>query len=384
MNEKEEFMKMMHNVKMDPKKMGMLIKLFFQGFLVFIVISIFLGNFLFYVGANEFAIKQVNIGINSGVRNKIYNTGLHLIAPFGIHQMHKFPKDMQVFEMNDYLETQAKNIQFKLSKSILQDYSRLAGEKQGGVSPRKSAHIQTSDGFFVDVDVSILYHITDPYKLITTIGPGRLYEDNGIMPKVEPVLKETLGEMTTEEFYKSNLRGIKAENAKNLLNVELNPKGMTVDHVLVRYFKYSDEIQKNIEEKKLKDQLVFTNRAKAKAATQNALVQKVKEEGEAKIKIRLEEGKAYAVKRNSEKDLYVRTKHAQADLMIKLAEANKKELINNAYQNKGSDKLVGLKMADVLKGINVLILPTGGKTGFNPLNLNRNLDLFGISSGGSY
>ena len=78
----------------------------------------------------------------------------------------------------------------------------------------KAAHIQTSDGFFVDVDVSILYHIADPYKVITTIGPGRLYEDNGIIPKVESKLKETLGEMTTEEFYNSPLRAEKARKPR--------------------------------------------------------------------------------------------------------------------------------------------------------------------------
>lgn len=32
----------------------------------------------------------------------------------------------------------------------------------------KATHIQTSDGFFVTVDVSILYHIFDRYKVFTT------------------------------------------------------------------------------------------------------------------------------------------------------------------------------------------------------------------------
>ena len=43
-------------------------------------------------------------------------------------------------------------------------------------------------------------------------------------------------------------------------------KGIEVDQVLVRYFKYSPEIQKNIEAKKLQDQMVFTNRSAARAA----------------------------------------------------------------------------------------------------------------------
>ena len=129
------------------------------------------------------------------------------------------------------------------------------------VRQQKAVRIQTSDGFYVDVDVSILYRIKEPYKVFTIIGPGKLFEDNGIIPKAEPALKETLGELTTEEFYNSVIRAKKAADAKVKLNEELEKKGIYVDHVLVRYFEYSAEIQKNIEEKKLKDQLVFKNMA---------------------------------------------------------------------------------------------------------------------------
>ena len=374
MNEKEEFVKMMSRMK--SVNVERFLKGIIKLFVGLLVLMVFFGNCIFYVRPNEFAIKQVNIGINSGIRETVYTTGFHIIAPFGIHRMHRFPKDMQVFELNDYLERKAKNVQFKLGVSR----ESLSYRQKGG--EQKSAHIQTSDGFFVDVDVSVLYHIADPYKVITTVGPGLLYQTNGIVPKVEPKLKETLGEMKTEEFFNSPLRVKRAKQAKDLLNKELEPKGIRVDHVLIRYFKYSDELQKNIEEKKLKDQLVFTNRSKAKATGEEALVKKVREEGSANMKIRLEEGRAYVVKKNSERDLYVRTKHAEADLMIKLAEAKKKELINNAYQQKGSDKLVGLKMAEVLKGLNVIMLSSGGASGFNPLDLEKGLKLFGVKGGG--
>jgi regulator of protease activity HflC (stomatin/prohibitin superfamily) len=217
--------------------------------------------------------------------------------------------------------------------------------------------------------------------VITTIGPGNLYEENAIIPKAEPKLKESLGEMTTEEFYNSPLREKKAGYALWLLNKELNPKGITVDHVLVRYFKYSDELQRNIEEKKLKDQLVFTNQSKAKASGEEALVKKARQEGEANVKITLEQGKAYVMKKNAEKDLYVRSKIAEADLLVNLAEARKTELINQAYQNKGSDKLVGLKMAEVYKGIEVIMLPSSGQYGVNPLNLENSLRIFGVGQG---
>lgn len=327
--------------------------------LFIIVLTLFVLKTCFVnIKPNEYGIKQVNIGFKSGIQSKVYETGYHFVMPLGIQIMHRLPRDIQVFELTNYYETASR-----------------------GARREKAAHIQTSDGFFVDVDVSILYRITDPYKVITTIGLGRLYEDNGIIPKVEPKLKEALGEMTTEEFYNSPLRVAKAHKAQELLNTELFPKGIKVELVLVRYFKYSDEIQRNIEEKKLKDQLVFTNQSKARASGEEALVKKVRQEGDANVKIRLEEGKAYIVKKNAERDLYVRSKHAEADLLVSLAEAQKTELINQAYQRQGSDKLVGLKMAEVYKGIDVIMLPSSGPYGLNPLDLNKSLKIFGIQTG---
>ena len=106
--------------------------------------------------------------------------------------MYRLPKSIQVLELTNFPQTAAE-----------------AARKD------RAAHIQTSDGFFVDVDVSMLYHIKDPYLVFTTIGPGTLFEDNGIIPKAEPALKETLGKLTTEEFYNSPLRVKKAEEAKD-------------------------------------------------------------------------------------------------------------------------------------------------------------------------
>ena len=349
--------------KANPDKFGESLLSELKNFLViillplvpFILLAILLTTCFVYIQPNEFGIKQVNIGFRTGIQKQVYQTGFHLVIPFGFQMMHRFPRDIQVFELSNYSESASRDARME-----------------------KAAHIQTSDGFFVSVDVSTLYHIVDPYKVITTIGPGKLYEDNGIIPKVEPKLKEALGEMTTEEFYNSPLRTKKALYAKELLNEELNPKGIQVDSILVRYFKYSDEIQKNIEEKKLKDQLVFTNQSKAKASAEEALVKKVRQEGEANIKVKLEEGKAYVMKKNAERDLYMRAKKAEADLLVNLAEAKKTELINEAYQKKGSDKLVGLKMAEVYKGLDVIMLPSSGRYGINPLNLEDSLKMFGV------
>lgn len=319
------------------------------GLLFFLLFSY--QTFFIYVKPNEVAIKQVKIGINRGIQEKVYTTGIHLVIP-GINLFHVFPKDLQVFDLS--------RIQNQTSSRFID----------------KSAHIQTSDGFYVDVELSIIFKIVDPYKVIKTIGPGELFFLNGILPKTEPVLKETLGKLTTEEFYNPYLRVEKMNEAKDKLNAELNEKGIAVEQVLIRYFKYSDEIQRNIEEKKLKDQLIFKNRAEARAATQAAQLQKIIQEGEATILVELEKGNAYQLTKKAEEELYVRTQHAKGDLLVKEAEAYKTKLKNRALKGSGSENLIGLEMAKVLEGVQVIVLPSDGPHGVNPLDLEKTRVMF--------
>lgn len=325
-----------------------------------LIVAFFCYNFFFvYVQPDEFGIKVIRVGMNRGVQKEIFHAGLTFVLPLGLQEMHRLPKGIQVLELTNFPETAAR-----------------AARKD------RAAHIQTSDGFFVDVDVSILYRVKDPYLVFTTIGPGTLFEDNGIIPKAEPALKETLGKLTTEEFYNSPMRVKKAEEAKDKLNAELKVKGIEVDQVLVRYFIYSQEIQKNIEEKKLQDQMVFTNQAAARAAKEEAQLKKIVQEGLVIAAVEMENGKAYVTRKIAEKDLYTRKIKATADLQVKLAEAEKVRLKNNALKGVGSDRMVALKMADVYKGLDMIILPSDGLQGVNPLNLNNALQLFDVRNGG--
>ena len=326
--------------------------------LILVLVIILYRLCLAYVEPDEFGIKVVRVGPHRGVQKETYGSGLHFVIP-GLQQMYRLPMGVQVLELTNYPQTAA-----------------LAARQE------KAAHIQTSDGFFVDVDVSILYRIADPYLVFTMIGPGILYQDNGIVPKAEPILKANLGELTTEEFYNSPLRVKRAEAAKVILNRELNPKGIKVEQVMVRYFRYSEEIQKNIEEKKLKDQLVFKNQAEARAATEEAIIKKIIQEGEAIVAVKMEEGQAYITKKQAEKDLYLRKKRAEADLLVKLAEAERTKLKNEALEGLGAERMVGLRMADVYKGLQTIILSSDGPNGVNPLDLDKTLNLFDIRKGG--
>ena len=332
--------------------------LIFAGIIVLGIVGIY--NMLFvYVQPGFFALKEVKIGVTRGIQPEVHNAGLVFRKPFGMEHIYLFPKTLLVYEMTNYPDNASqRNTQF--------------------FRHDKAAHIQTSDGFFVDVDCTIVYRISDPYVVIQTIGPGMLYEDNGIIPKAEPVLKQALGQLTTEDFYNSPKRFEKTLLARDLLNEQLKSKGIQVEQVLVRYFVYSPEIQKNIEEKKLKDQMVFKNQAEGRAATEEANLKRITQEGEASVQIKLQEGQSYITRKNAERDLYSRTKHAEGDLLVQLAEAKRTDLKNQAMQKIGADRMVGLKMAEVLEGLELVVLPSDGSSGLNPLNLRQSLNLFEV------
>ena len=299
-----------------------------------------------YIRPYEVGIKQVKIGPGKGIQERVYGPGLVFVKPF-MDKIHRFPQHLQVLDLTG----------------------------------RNSANIQTSDGFFVDVEATILFRISDPLLLIQSLGPGQNFITQGINPKAIPYLKESLGELTTEDFYNSPLRVQKADQARDRLNEEMLSKGITVEHVLVRYFQYSSEIQRNIEEKKLQDQLVFKNQSEGRAATEAAQITRVVEEGEANVLVTLQEGEAYKITKDAEKDLYVRSKRAEADLLVQLAEAKRTELKNEAMRAVGADKAVALEMAEVLAGLDFIILPVGGTGGINPLDLSSLTELFGVENG---
>lgn len=324
--------------------------------LITLFVLIFLNNTLVYISPYEFGIKQVKIGIGQGIQKNIFEPGWHIAIP-GFSLFHLLPSDIQIFDLTNRHEEQV-------------------------VTPRRverAAHIQTSDGFYVDVDVSILYRIVDAYQVVTTLGPGEAHLEAGILPRAEPVLKQTLGTLTTEEFYDSHKRTRQVAVAKELLQKEIASKGLQVEQILIRYFQYSPEIQKNIEEKKLKDQMVFKNQSEKRAATEEAALKKVVQEGEAQVQIKLQEGESYITRRRADQELYLRKRRAEGDLAVKLAEAYRTDLKNTALQGVGSEYMVGLKMAEVLNGVELLVLPSDGVAGFNPIDLDKTARMFGIS-----
>lgn len=309
-----------------------------------------------YVRPFQLGVKQVILGGGKGIREEIYKPGLYWVTP-GVERMHLFPSDLQVLEMTD-------------------NPAELSGQADHRVV--RAIQIQTSEGYTVAADVTVLYRIENPYQVMTQIGPGKLYEDSAVIPRSEQVLRRALGEMDADDFYKGDRREKAVSQALALLMSELEPKGIKVTHVLLRQYRYDARYQQAIEQRKIQDQMVFKNQAEAAAAQAEAEMKRIIAEGKATVQVELARGNAEVAKLRSEAELYRRTKAAEGDLLVKLAKAKGIELENAALRGAGSENMVGLKMADVLEGTQIIVVPTDGEGGVNPLDLNAALKRFDV------
>ncbi|MGZ6142291.1 MAG: SPFH domain-containing protein [Myxococcales bacterium] len=309
-----------------------------------------------YVKPGEAGVKQIKFGLGKGIEPYVYTTGLHYV---GVGEtIHRFPMRVQVLE---------------LSNSRSESSEDLEGHR---VAP--GVNIQTSEGYTVQVDVTVLYRLEDPLKVMNTIGPGRLFEDSAVIPRAQQDLRRALGELDAEDFYRGNKRTEKAHDAQVALEAELKDKGIEVLQVLIRRYTYDQRYQQAIEQRKIQDQTVFKNEAEAKAATANAAKNKIIAEGAAAVQVELTRGEAEVKKLEAQADLYRRTKAADGDLLVKLAEAQGTELENQALRGVGSENMVGLRMAEALRGTRVIVLPTDGEGGMNPLDLKTLLKRFDV------
>jgi len=89
-------------------------------------------------------------------------------------------------------------------------------------------------------------------------------------------------------------------------------------------------------------------------------------------------GDAEAEKINADARLYLELKKAEADQLIQIAKANGDALIADAMAGPGGQRIVALQMADVLKGLDKIVVQSGGKQGVNPLDLKSLLKMTGV------
>ena len=290
---------------------------------------LFRACFLTYVPPDAIGLRQISFGPSKGLQKELVHPGYRRQL-FGYETVHTFPRNVQALEFsNDPTERGT-------------DHRTIA-----------AVNVPTIDGYPVALDITVLYRIADPFMVVSKFGFGKGYEDNVVIRFTDPAVKQHLGELRAEEFYRDH-RLVKVRDLKRELADRFRTNGLQLVDVLVRQYDYPDTFQQLTEQKKIQDQSVLTNRALARQAEVETRLKQTMAQGQNFINIRTAEFQAQITDINAQRDLYERSKHAEADLLVKSAEAQGTEQINKAMEGAGSDKLLklrkGLALLNSIKG----------------------------------
>lgn len=281
-----------------------------------------------YVAPDQIGLRQIAFGPNKGLQKSLVGAGYRRQIR-GYETIRTFPRDIQIIE-----------------------FTNTAGEGRDHRTV-SAINVPTVDGYPVTVDVTVIYRIADPFLVVSKFGFGPAYQDNVVIRFTDPYIKQYLGELRAEEFYRDR-RLVQAAKLKRELAARFKENGVQLADVLIRHYTYPETFQALTEAKKIQDQSVLTNRALAKQAEVDTRLKQVAAQGENLIKVRAAEFQAQITGLNAQRDLYERTKHAEADLLVRKAESQGTEMTNRAMEGAGSDKLLrlrkGLALLNGIKG----------------------------------
>ena len=287
-----------------------------------------------------------------GIEQEALKPGLYLILPFA-----------------EKLDIFSGRIQ-KLELTSLPD--------QGDRSGNDNVDIQTSDGTTIYVDATLLFRVVPAgaARLLATLGHDFLQRK--VRPEFIAVLKYKLGELNAEGFYNAELREKKSKEALAEFNRRAKSNGIEAVQLLIRDFHYQPEYEKAIENRKLADQTTLLNQSRSASSKEAAEVARIQAKGAAMAKVEIARGNAEAEKIRADAKLYLELKQAEADQLVQTAKAKGDALIAKAMAGPGGQRIVALQMAEVLKGLDKIVVQSGGKQGVNPLDLKSLLKLTGV------
>lgn len=183
--------------------------------------------------------KGVLFRLISGMeRNKVYDQGLHIVAPW--NTMHIY--DVKVQEAN----------------SVMQVLSRT--------------------GLTIKMEVSYRYRPVLAEIALLHDEIGQNYHDRIIVPNIRSVCREVIGKYLPEELYSTKRETIESE-IFNLTDKGVRSKHIELDAVLIRDVELPASLQAAIENKLKQEQMALEYEFKLQQAKQEAERQKIEAEG---------------------------------------------------------------------------------------------------------
>ncbi|HUL76856.1 MAG TPA: SPFH domain-containing protein [Vicinamibacteria bacterium] len=319
--------------------------------LAVVAVAIVLGSCTARVAPNEFGVEQNRLGSKVGIADHPYGPGLYFIPPGST--MHSFSRELHVLEASYDREDALARAKTPAVAHAVEAYFQRRSELLGGDTDRliEALNIQTSDGYAVLADVSLLYTIQDPVKVARDFGWGTAYVDSFVVSTFRNGVLTTLGKMNAESFYDEKVRIQHVSEAEALLRERFAERGLEVHRLLLRNYRYAPSYEKSLHDKKVAVQLTVKNERERVVNEEKAKLQRIEGQGNAAITIAESQVEAQISKVRAEAGLYASQVHARADREVKVAEAEAKRLTAEALAFAGSRYVVGLETAKMFDNI---------------------------------
>ncbi len=313
---------------------------------------------LFFYGActarvspNEWGVEQVRFGFKIGIKERAFTPGLYFV-PLGT-TMHEFPREIHVLEASfDRTESLGKAKTEDVRDGV-ERYFQRRDKLLGRATHRviDAFNVQTSDGYAVICDVTLLYSISDPVRIAKDFGWGSLYVDSFAVNTFRNGVLQTIGKMNAETFYNEELRIAAVKDAETFLRARFAERGFKVETLLLRNYVYAENYERSLQEKKVAVQTTEKNRKEALVNEEHAKLEQIQSKGNAAITIAESAVNAEIAKIRAEAELYASQTRAKADKEVNVAQAEAKRLKADALNSSGGRYVVALETARMFENI---------------------------------
>jgi hypothetical protein len=313
-----------------------------------LVLTIFYARCTERVPPDEFGIEQRTLGPHSGIVERVFEPGLYFLPPGAT--MRTFPRGVQVLEASMDRETAREKAPERAAAidEYFEKRNAMLGDSHRMI---QALNVQTSDGYAVTADITLLYSIVDPVRVAKDFGWGTLYVDAFVINTFRNGVLATLGKMNAEAFYDGAARVATVNEAEAFLRTRFAERGFKVEKLLLRSYRYADNYEKSLQDKKVAVQLAEKNRKEALVNEERAKLQQIDSKGNATITIAESGVNTEIAKIKAEADLYGSQTRAKADREAGLAASEAKRLKSEALTQTGGRYVMALEIAKMFDNI---------------------------------
>jgi regulator of protease activity HflC (stomatin/prohibitin superfamily) len=316
-----------------------------------ILVALFYGSCVARVRPNAWGVEQKKFGFNKGLVERTYGPGLYFVGPGTT--MHTFPREIHVIEATYDLDDARSRARDSQTVRQVEKYFERRNEELGTDTHRsiEAINVQTSDGYSVLVDITLLYSIANPVQVAREYGWGTQYVESFVINTFRNGVLTTMGKLNAEDFYDGPVRIKTVREAQEILAQRFTQHGLKVEVLLLRNIRYADAYEKSLRDKKLAVQLAEKNRKESLVNEEKAKLQQIESKGNAAITIAGAEVESRIAKVRAEAELYASQTRAHADREINVATAEAKRLKADALNAPGGRYVVALETAKMFDNI---------------------------------